>query len=66
MQVGEEQWEEEPRPVPEQFHTMQEVLWATFIHGITKGREGERERRPRTINHPVDSLIRAANLAGRQ
>ena len=66
MQDGEEQWEAEHRPVPEQFPTMQEVLWVTFIHGTTEGQEGEPERRPRTINHLADSLIRAANLAGRQ
>ena len=66
MQSGEEQWEEEPRPVPEQFPTMQEVLWVTCIHGITEAREGEPERLPGTINHLADSIIRAANLAVRQ
>ena len=66
MQVGEEQWEEEHRPAPEQFPTMQEVLWATCIHGITEGREGEPERRPGIINQLTDSILRAANLAVRQ
>ena len=66
MQDGEEQWEAEPRPVPEQFPTMQEVLWVTRIHGITEAREGEPERLPGIINQLADSIIRAANLAVRQ
>jgi hypothetical protein len=45
---------------------MQEVLWVTRIHGITEAREGEPERLPGIINQLADSIIRAANLAGRQ
>ena len=63
MQSGEEQWEAEHQIVLDQFPTMQEILWVTFIHGITEPREGEPERQPGIINKMTNSLLRAANLA---
>ena len=63
MQSGEEQREAEHQIVLDQFPTMQETLWVTFIHGITEPREGEPERQPGIINQMTKSLLRATNLA---